>query len=76
MNASIASREIRQAFEAAIADDRDNAWSRGKSDKVIRRQATLLMKQVEVVIENLPDQSMTVLELYEEIAGTAWREPE
>ena len=67
------STEIREAFEAAIVNDRDSFRSSGKSDAIIRREATLLMKRVELVIENLPDQSMTLLELYEEIAGTAWR---
>ena len=66
-----AAREIREAFEAAIANDRDSMAPSGKSEALIRRQATLLMKQVETVIENLPDQTMSVLELYEEIAGTA-----
>lgn len=74
MSSVLARREIREAFEAAIANDRDNAMCAGKSEARIRREATLLMKKLETVLENLPDQSMTVLELYEEIAGTAWRE--
>ena len=65
----MASPEIRQAFEAAIATDDGRFIASRKSDTIIRREATLLMKQVEAVIENLPDQSMSVLELYEEIAG-------
>ena len=65
----MASHEIREAFEAAIATDDGRFITGRRSDAVIRREATLLMKQVETVIENLPDQSMSVLELYEEIAG-------
>lgn len=65
--------EIRDAFEAVIANDDGSVFPVRKSDRAIRRQAALLMKQVEAVIENLPDQTMTVLELYEEIAGEAWR---
>ncbi|MER2536899.1 MAG: hypothetical protein ABTQ31_17235 [Rhizobiaceae bacterium] len=65
--------DIREAFEAAIDDVAGSSfvWSDRKSQTTIRREATLLMKRVERVLENLPDQSMTVLELYEEIAGEA-----
>lgn len=65
----MASPEIREAFEAAISADDGWFIAGRRTDKTIRREATLLMKQVETVIENLPDQSMSVLELYEEIAG-------
>ena len=64
--------EIREAFEAAIVSQ-DGFLGTARSEKTIRREATLLMKQVESVIENLPDQSISVLELYEEIAGEAWK---
>jgi hypothetical protein len=67
-------QDIREAFEAAIPSGvRSGFHGDSKSDRAIRREATLLMKQVEAVIENLPDQNMTVLELYEEIAGEAWK---
>lgn len=64
---------IREAFESVIIDGTSSAFGlvRSKSDKTVRREATLLMKRFEAVIERLPDQTMTVLELYEEIAGEA-----
>lgn len=67
--------EIRQAFEMVCDTGGEYGLmpAKPKSDTAIRREATLLIKRVEQVIENLPDQSMTVGELYEEIAGTAWR---
>jgi hypothetical protein len=66
--------EIGAAFEAAINTDDDKLFNRKRrSDAEIKREAKLFMKQVEVLLENLPDQSISVLELYQEIAGKAWQ---
>lgn len=69
-------REIAEAFEAAV-DVETTTFDvrRERSEKRIRRDATILMKQVERLIECLEPglELMTLLEFYEEIAGQAWR---
>lgn len=64
-------QDIRDAFEASV-DAAVSEFGRPKSDRDVRQKATLLMKQVERLIENMPDQEMSLSELYQEIAGQAW----
>jgi hypothetical protein len=73
---SLVKPEIAAAFEAAVNTD-DAAYIRKRrSDVDVQRDAVLLMKQVETFIENLPDQTISVLELYQEIAGKGWQSGE
>ena len=61
--------DLMEAFIAAINVESSHGSLRYKSDVLIKREATLLAKQVELFIENLEDQDMTLRELYGEIAG-------
>ncbi len=66
-------QDIRDAFEAAINTDTGSMYQgKIKSDTQVRREAMLFTKQVELLIENLPDQDLPLQELYSEIAGQAW----
>lgn len=65
--------QIREAFELAVEESSTSfATAKAKPPAIVRREANLLMKQFEKVIENLPDQSISLQEFYEEIAGQAW----
>lgn len=60
-------QDIRDAFEATVDAESKRPTS------IVRREATLFMKRVEALIENMPDQTMTLMELHQEIAGEACR---
>lgn len=62
--------DIRFAFEAA-APYSPTKNGREKSPKALQAEVNLFIKRVELLIENLPDQTMSLIELYQEIAGSA-----
>lgn len=64
--------DIREAFEQAAKPERESIIDTPISERRVRQAGIVFMKQVEKLIENMPDQSMSLLELYEEIAGEAW----
>ena len=65
---------IKDAFQQAVDAD-TTAWKTAiKTDRQIRRDANLLMKSLEPVLEHLCEhgfETMTIQELYNEISGQA-----
>lgn len=63
---------IRECFRLAVPDE--SAYGREKTQSSINRDALMLMKQVESVLEYMLEQDfddMTLQELYNEISGQA-----
>lgn len=65
---------VRDALELAVQGSANDYGTAQKSSRRIRRDATILMKSIEPVLENLCNhglEDMTIQELYEEISGQA-----